>query len=614
MPIRVLPDDVANKIAAGEVVERPASAMKELVENALDAQADAVRVELTEGGKRRIRVQDNGVGMTPEDAALCVQRHATSKLSQADDLERISTLGFRGEALPSIASVSRFELLTRPKEAAEGFRILIDGGKQVEASPVGCPPGTRATVSNLFYNVPARLKFLKTEQTELSRANSQLLWAALAHPNVRFTFLHNGKERIDAPRCKQRLDRIQTLYGKQFAEKLIPFTKSFESFEIEGCIGNPDLTKPNRAHQLFFLNNRPIRDKTISAAVSKALQEVTPKGRYPVVFLFITMPPTLVDVNVHPAKSEVRFREERALFRNIVQAIAQGIGSQPYIPTVESSAGGGVSPEEAAFRGIGSAARPAGTSRRSSGAAYRRTNYRPSAGRTETVHEAALSDVAGASGAAFPFQTDPQTESAEEAPVDLLGLPGVALVGTLYNTYILAADDRNLYLVDQHVASERTLYERIMTQKRSGSVESQGLLKPVVAELSASQAAAFEGRREWLAQFGLEAEPFGGREIAIHAVPGALDPSRAAQLCLDLLDSVEEEMDPERNWEAHQERIAATIACHSAVRAGDPLPEEAVRRLLKDLSACKLPFNCPHGRPVVIQMPRSEIEKRFERS
>ncbi|MDE0020916.1 MAG: DNA mismatch repair endonuclease MutL [Candidatus Poribacteria bacterium] len=598
MPIRILPEDVANKIAAGEVVERPASAVKELIENALDAEADAVRVELTEGGKRRIIVRDNGCGMAPEDAVLAVRRHATSKLAAAKDLERISTLGFRGEALPSIASVSKFELLTRPAGAMEGTRVVVEGGKQLEASPVGCAPGTRVSVSNLFYNVPARLKFLKTDKTELNRSSAHLQWAALSRPDVRFTLLHNGRELIDAPQCAERIERIQTLYGKQFVERLIPFTKTFDRFEIECYIGDPNLTKPNRAHQLFFLNGRPIRDKTVSAAVGRALQETTPKGRYPVAFLFMTLPPSEVDVNVHPAKSEARFKEERALFRNIVQAIAQGIGSRAYIPVVDTSASsessapsggfsrtGRRSDQESAFRSGGGFSRPS------------RSVYRSANRRAEPVFEAA---------AAFE-------NSADNEQVELLGMPEIELVGVLYNTYILAADERNMYMIDQHVASERVHYERIMTQMQTGKAQSQGLLKPVVAELSASQASAFEGSQEWLAQFGIEAEAFGGRAVSIQAIPSMLDPSQAAQMCRDLLDALDEEIQPERSWEALQEKAAATVACHSAVRAGDALPEEAVKQLLKDLSACKLPFNCPHGRPVVIQMPRSEIETRFQR-
>ncbi len=597
MPIRILPEDVANKIAAGEVVERPASAVKELIENALDAEADAVRVELSEGGKRRIVVRDNGCGMEPEDAALAVRRHATSKLASAKDLEQISTLGFRGEALPSIASVSKFEMLTRPAGAMEGTRVVVEGGKQLDASPVGCAPGTRVSVSNLFYNVPARLKFLKTDRTELNRSSAHLQWAALSRPDVRFTLLHNGRELIDAPQCAERIERIQALYGKQFVERLIPFTKTFERFEIECYIGDPNLTKPNRAHQLFFLNGRPIRDKTVSAAVGRALQETTPKGRYPVAFLFMTLPPSEVDVNVHPAKSEARFKEERALFRNIVQAIAQGIGSSAYIPVVDTSASSASSSPPGEFSTAGrrsdqeSAFRSGGFSRPS------RSVYRSASRRAEPVFEAA---------AAFE-------KSADSENVELLGMPNIDLVGVLYNTYILAADERNMYLIDQHVASERVHYERIMTEMQTGKAQSQGLLKPVVAELSASQASAFEGGREWLAQFGIEAEAFGGRAVSIQAVPSMLNPSQAAQMLCDLLDALEEQIDPERSWEALQEKAAATVACHSAVRAGDPLPEEAVKQLLKDLSACKLPFNCPHGRPVVIQMPRSEIEARFQR-
>ncbi|GIX07751.1 MAG: hypothetical protein KatS3mg115_2154 [Candidatus Poribacteria bacterium] len=341
MPVRVLPEEVANQIAAGEVVERPASVVKELVENALDAGATEIRVELLDGGRRFIQVSDNGSGMSPEDALLAIRRHATSKLQSAEDLLHIQTLGFRGEALPSIASVSKFELITRTADALEGTRILIEGGKLIAHGPIGCPVGTQVTVRSLFYNVPARLKFLKAVSTELTHVVQQVQWAALTHPSVRFILDHQRRTLLDVPGTSDRLERIRFLYGKEFASHLIPFVRAFETLQIEGYVGDPDLTKPNRSFQFYFVNGRPVRDRTLAGAVSQALENLVPKGRHPVVFLFLTLPPEEVDVNVHPAKAEVRFRSERAIFRAVVQAIGQGIGSAAYIPEVRSA------PEEA---------------------------------------------------------------------------------------------------------------------------------------------------------------------------------------------------------------------------------------------------------------------------
>lgn len=633
MPIRVLPDDVANKIAAGEVVERPASVVKELLDNALDAGASDIRVEVRDGGKRLVRVQDDGHGMSREDAELSLKRHATSKLTSADDLHSITTLGFRGEAIPSIASVARFEMLTRTADAIEGTRIVVDGGGPVEVSPAGCPVGTRVSVERLFHNVPARLKFLKTDTTELNQTVNHVQWAALARPNVRFTLSHNDRTLIDVAACETRAERIRLLYGKEFADSLIEFTKSFESMEIECHIGNADLSRPNRSHQFFFLNGRAIRDRTISASVSEALREVVPKGRHPVAFLFIRMDTDKVDVNVHPAKSEVRFQDERGLFRNIVQSIAQGISESKYIPTIqtteeehpEASAPPGqvnngsspmvyptprshaiIPPSRARY---GDASAPSVSPSAAGGLSGRPI---PATDRRPGTHPATWKSTMGARGRlGTPVVTTAAGEGAVE--VELLDFERLELVGVLYNTYILVADTENLYYVDQHVAAERVNYERIVTGMRSGSVASQGLLTPISVELSADQKVRFDAHRDWLSRFGIDAEPFGGSTALIRAIPATLGSGEAEQMFRDLLDRVESELNPERSWEVIQERVAATIACHSSVRAGDPLTTDEVRALLNDLSKARLPFNCPHGRPVIIAMPRAEIESRFQR-
>ncbi len=627
MPIRVLPDDVANKIAAGEVVERPASVVKELLDNSLDAGAREIRVEVREGGKRLVRVQDDGHGMTRDDAQLSLQRHATSKLEVADDLAAIDTLGFRGEAIPSIASVARFEMLTRTADAIEGTRVSVDGGQAAEVSPAGCPVGTRVTVEGLFRNVPARLKFLKKDTTELNHTVNHVQWAALAHPDVRFTLIHNERTLIDVAASETRAERIRLLYGKEFADSLIEFTKSFETMQIECHIGNADLSKPNRSHQFFFLNDRVIRDRTIGAAVSEALREVVPKGRYPVAFLFITMDPSKVDVNVHPAKSEVRFQDERGLFRNIVQAVAQGIAEHRYIPSIQTSDTPADEGAAAVQDGDGAVVYPtprshsiippsrsqygasAGPSASSAGLAARpvsATDRRPGA------HPATWRATPGARGRlGTPVVTTATASGAVE--VELLDFERLELVGVLYNTYILVADTENLYYVDQHVAAERVNYERVMARMKSGSVASQGLLTPISVELSPDQKVRFDAHRAWLTRFGIEAEPFGGSTALIRGIPATLGSGEAEQMFRDLLDRVESELNPERSWEVIQERVAATIACHSSVRAGDPLTTDEVRALLSDLSKARLPFNCPHGRPVIVSMPRMEIESRFQR-
>ena len=311
--IRILSADVANKIAAGEVVERPASVVKELIENAIDAESTSIRVEIRAGGKSLIRVSDNGTGMEREDALLALERHATSKVSNIEDLENIVTFGFRGEALASIASVSQFELLTRTADAVQGTKISVDGGVFRSVEESGCSPGTHISINNLFYNVPARLKFMKTETTEINHITKQVTWAALAHPKIHFVLSHNGRTVLDVRACESNLERARLVYGKEFADNLIEFSEALPDFKLSGMIGKPDFTKPNREYQLFFMNKRPIRSNMIGAALKEGLSATVQKDRQAVALLFMTLEPNTVDVNVHPAKIEVRFRNERTM-------------------------------------------------------------------------------------------------------------------------------------------------------------------------------------------------------------------------------------------------------------------------------------------------------------
>lgn len=613
MPIHVLPDEIANKIAAGEVIERPASVVKELLENALDAEATEIRVELTSGGKRLIRVTDNGVGMSPEDARLCIQRHATSKITTVDDLFTIKTLGFRGEALPSIASVSRFEMLTCARGASEGTRVVVEGGTLKEVSVAGCPEGTRVSVTNLFYNVPARLKFLKTEATELGHVVDHVQWAALAFPNVRFVLVHNGRTLIDSPPCENRAERIRLLYGKEFAEHLIGFSRQLETVELEGYVGDPHLTKPNRAMQFFFLNRRPIRDRILNAALTEATRSLVPSDRHAVAFLFLTMPPDHVDLNVHPTKAEVRFRDERAVFRYVLNALSQGIAQSHYIPEigVETVSPKSTPPQEASPSEPYSApdsrlvlpTREIPYDPPTSSSSFRRSEgfFSPPPD-WQRIFSRRLSD----------FRSEP-SPSGDAVPVELLDFENLEHVGALMNTYILVADAENLFIVDQHVASERVHFERLVTQLRSEGISSQGLLTPLSVALSPSQKVVLASQGETLRRFGFDVEEFGGNTALVRAIPATLDPGRAERVVRDLLDRLERDVNAEQSWEALEERIAATIACHAAVRAGDRLTPEAQRTLLQDLSRARLPFNCPHGRPIIVRLRRSEIETRFQR-
>ena len=334
--IKILSADVANKIAAGEVVERPASVVKELIENAIDAGSTSIRVEIRAGGKRLIRVSDNGIGMQREDALLALERHATSKVNRMEDLERIHTFGFRGEALASIASVSQFELLTRTADALEGTKVDVEGGVFRSVQESGCSPGTHMSINNLFYNVPARLKFLKTDTTEMNHITNQVTWAALAHPKIHFSLTNNGRSSLDVRSCDSYLERVRLLYGREFAENLIEFTEELPDLKMYGLLGKPEFTKPNREYQLFFLNQRPIRSRIIGAALTEALNAMVAKDRQPVALLFLTLEPETVDVNVHPAKIEVRFRNERTIYSGVVRMLRDALHKTKYIPKIET--------------------------------------------------------------------------------------------------------------------------------------------------------------------------------------------------------------------------------------------------------------------------------------
>ncbi|MDA1193094.1 MAG: DNA mismatch repair endonuclease MutL [Candidatus Poribacteria bacterium] len=632
MPIHVLPDDIANKIAAGEVVERPASIVKELIENSLDAGATEVRVELVEGGKRLVRVLDNGSGMSPEDAALCLRRHATSKLSSADDLATIRTLGFRGEALPSIASVSRLELTTRTTDGIEGTRLVVEGGKVVQNAPAGAPVGTRITVRDLIYNVPARLKFLKTDATELNHAMNHVQWAALAHPNVRFTLDHNQRTLIDVVPTATRRERIRQLHGKEFAAQLIEFTKSFETLEIECLIGEAGLSRSNRALQFFFINGRPFRDKTISAALTQATKELIPDGRHAVAFLLMEMEPTEVDVNVHPAKAEVRFHNERGVFRNIVQAITQGAAERAFVPEIPmSNKTATVVADQLALEGVaprlsfGKNAYPEASSRTlipptrtSYGGGmspYSERKERPSA-RPFLDGNRSLESTAPANAPPRRIEFDPQPIRRDDSNVvelESLDFDAVHIIGTIFRTYMLLAGGDSLYMIDQHAAAERINYERVLKQMESERVESQGLLTPISVELTPAQRARFDGYVEWFGKFGFHAEAFGGATVLVQAIPSTLEPEFAARTFIDLIDGLENDANPDAQWDEIRKHAAATIACHASVRAGDNLSRAEQASLLRDLSGAEHSYNCPHGRPIIVRMRRSEIERYFHR-
>ena len=615
MPIKILPPDIANKIAAGEVVERPASVVKELIENAIDAESTNINVEIRAGGKRLIRVSDNGTGMPREDALIALERHATSKVGTIEDLQRIQTFGFRGEALPSIASVSQLELLSRTADGLVGTKIAVEGGvvKSVEES--GCSPGTHITINNLFYNVPARLKFLKSETTELNHLTNQVTWAALAHPKIQFSHSHDRRSLIDVRSCDSYIERIRLLYRKEFAENLIEFDAELPNLRLHSFIGKPDLTKANRSYQLFFLNSRPIRSKILGAALGEAMRSMVPKNRFAVAFLFLTMDAQEVDVNVHPAKVEVRFRNERAIYSAISRMIHSGIHKHKYIPKVEkatqpvSTTDSQVEKEDV----FGSDVKPRIPSQAADteleigvGAVFSPTPPRQAG---QTAGKAAESLPSSA-----PVGIQPPDRSIPDGtPLELFDFEDVQLKTNLFNTYIVAEWKDRVFFIDQHVAAERVLYEHFVQQLKADGIPVQGLLLPVTVEITPQQLTTLHARTNLFEKLGFEFEQFGGNTILVRSIPAMLATSSVATTVTDLLDRLPQTVTPSDELLDVQDEALIMLACKSAVKAGDALTMNEMVALVKDLSQAKLPFNCPHARPIVVEMGKNELESRFKR-
>ena len=592
-----LPDDLANQIAAGEVVERPASVVKELVENSLDADARRIHIAVEYGGKRLLRVEDDGLGMGPQDARLSLERHATSKIRTVADLAAIATLGFRGEALPSIASVSRFTLRTRPRGAPGGTEIHVVGGAVERTAAVGAPEGTAITVEDLFFNVPARRKFLKSDGAESAHVSKLMTQMALCHPGVGFTLTSGGKRLLECPPAATLADRIYQIYGDR--PDLVPVVRETHGVRLTGLVAALADTGPTRGPQHVFVNHRIVKDKTIAHAIIDAYASASIKERSPEFHLFLDVPLDRIDVNVHPTKAEVRFADQSLIHEIVRRGVAEALGTAR-MPELPSAAGrpsnfGGATPA-APGGGEGAGAlgggwpwpvrERGGAGGFGSGPAL--TDWRPRAPQ----------DIAG-------MMVDDTTSA--------VGLERVFTpLGQFRNTFIIAADDDGLVIIDQHVAHERVLFERILERLTRSALDSQRLLVPMVLDLPGAGHETLLARGEALARFGFEIEDFGGASVRIMAVPAILDQSDIDRTLRALADDLE---GLDRGLVAEQavKQIAATMACHAAVRAHDPLTTEKMTHILEELRATAYSTVCPHGRPVMFRLSRRELERRFER-
>jgi DNA mismatch repair protein MutL len=588
-----LPPDLANQIAAGEVVERPASVVKELIENALDADATRVRVAIAFGGKALITVEDNGVGMAREDAELSLERHATSKIDTAADLAAIRTLGFRGEALPSIASVSRFRLRTRARGALAGTEILVEGGVARATREAGAPEGTLVEVADLFFNLPARRKFLKADTAESAQVSRLVTQLALVAHHVGFTLTSGGRTIVELAPARSFEERFQQVYGDR--PDLVGVDKTAARVTVRGFVAALADEGPARGPQHVFVNGRIVRDRTITHAIQQAYSVATIKERSPEVHLFIDVPPDRVDVNVHPTKAEVRFLDQGMVHEIIRRAIVDALGATPAPELV-------LRPASAADRLAQTGGLPW---------VWLGSRDAAAAAAGDSARSPVAPVAAAGDGPAAQSSDNAVETTAGRATVTALLRPMVPL-GQFRNTFIIAADEEGLAIVDQHVAHERILFERISDRLLSGSLESQRLLTPVVIDLGTGSHAALVAHAAALARLGFDLEPFGGASVRVAAVPALLDWTRCEAALRAMAEDLEG-MAPGERVEDALRRTAATMACHAAVKANDPLTREKMQYLLDELRETAHSSVCPHGRPVVLRLTRREIEKSFER-
>jgi DNA mismatch repair protein MutL len=593
--IRLLAAHLANQIAAGEVIERPASVVKELVENAIDAHARRISVATELGGKKLIRVEDDGDGMVPEDARLAIERHATSKIASQDDLGAIRTLGFRGEALPSIASVSRFVLRSRARGSATGTEVRVDAGALVSVREVGAPEGTCIEVADLFANLPARRKFLKSDQAESAQISRLVTQMALAYPEVGFTLSSGGRRLLECPPAAGVPERFFQLFGER--ADLIAIHKEAGGLIVDGFVAALGDQGPVRGQQNVFVNRRIVKDRTIAHAITEAYSVATIKERSPEVHLFVQIPPDRVDVNVHPTKAEVRFLEQSLVHEVLRRALGDALG-QARAPELQLTAigGPGLEPRPMAIPGVLAGATVGN--------------------RWSAEHDAALRTFLPPGGSSPPG-ADREWRPAAYAPAGSTGIspddvrPMIPL-GQFRDTFIIAVDDEGVAIIDQHVAHERVLFEQIAEKLAAGRLESQRLLTPLLIDLSAAERQALSAHRDTLDRFGLEVEEFGGESLRLSAVPALLDPGECEATVRALAEDLEGFDRGSRADEALR-RIAATMACHAAVKANYPLTLAQMRYILDELRRTAYSSVCPHGRPVVLRLSRREIEKNFHR-
>lgn len=603
--IKILDETTANKIAAGEVVERPASAVKELVENSIDAGSTRIEVEIQEGGLRLIRVTDNGYGMGKNDARLSLARHATSKIQTAEDLNRVSTLGFRGEALPSIASVSRFTVITRRTADLEGTEIVVEGGQISGVSAVGCPAGTTIMVRDLFFNTPARLKYLKTTTTEAGHIADILNRLALAYPHISFRLMHNGRQLLATTGAGDGRETMASIYGGEVAKQLLTIEGARDTYRVFGFIAKPVVYRKNRHHETIFVNRRFIHSRLISRAFEDAFQSLLPSGAHPIGVISVELPSSEVDVNVHPTKSEVKFQKERDIFLLVYHAVKDALQKACLIPeaSLAPKQDLGVTEykvqplllhEEAATapKGAAYATGTPSVTPQEPPLFFRDPQFRqpsPAPGQTQSTTPQANAVAAG--------------ETAREA------FPLLQPVGQIDNTYIVAQGVDGMYLIDQHAAHERILFEKLMGKKQSGN---QSLLVPWVWETTAQEALCIRENLAVFQELGFEVEEFGTRSFRVCALPLGVPTALLDKILQDFLQRMME-TGRQQSVLRNQELLMIMTACKAAIKAHAKLSMPEMLKLLQQLADAENPFTCPHGRPTIVHFSGVDLARLFKR-
>ncbi|MDC1153544.1 DNA mismatch repair endonuclease MutL [Nitrospinaceae bacterium] len=602
--IRVLSEELANQIAAGEVVERPASVVKELLENSIDAGATLIRIDIEGGGKKKIRIMDNGIGMLPEECSIAFSRHATSKISDFSDLETIHSLGFRGEALPSIASVAKVRCASARNENQGGKLIVVEGGELIEEKDFACPQGTTIEVAQLFYITPARSKFLKGDSTEFSHITQVVTQQALAYPSIQFQLTHNGREVIQTLPSDQIHYRIAELFGTALAKSLVQVKSSSGDYRLEGYVSNPVFTRSNRSAQYCFINGRFVRDKVVLHATQQGYSHLLPKGQHPALFLYLNMDPKLLDVNVHPSKAEVRFAFQQDVHQFISRSIREALEKNLQSPAEDL---------QPVYENI-----PIKTN-------YEKPFYREASSWVNKPEEIApfqqgdlseaLRNMTSSHGFHSKISSSPQQVMGfDKAPIPVSNLiySEFEPLGQLKSSFIIMQGKKGLLVVDQHVAHERILYERFRESAKKKKIEVQNLLFPLTVEFSPAETELLIFHLDRLKQLGLELETFGKNEFLLRSVPAILKNIDNEKLLRDTIELLPKDGDENILHEKYED-VLIMMSCRNAIKVNHPLNLDQIRKLISDLEQTSMPFTCPHGRPISLLFDIEDILKKFLR-